>query len=146
MRARVGRWRLTVLHAGGEERKVNERSLVLAAETAGRRVLLTGDAGREAEDEMLARWPAATLRADLLKIGHHGSNGSSGEDFLAAVSPRLALISVGLANPYHHPSPAVLARLAHRGIPVLRTDRSGEVVVRFAPHRPLSIDTPGAPR
>ncbi|HZF07825.1 MAG TPA: DNA internalization-related competence protein ComEC/Rec2 [Thermoanaerobaculia bacterium] len=149
MALRVGRWRLAVLHAGepsGDERKVNERSLVLAAEAAGRRVILTGDAGREAEAEMLDRWPAAALRADLLKVGHHGSNGSTGDDLLDAVSPRLALVSVGLANPYHHPSPAVLARLARRGIPVLRTDRSGEVVVRFGQDGRMRVETPGAPR
>jgi len=148
MALRVGRWRLAVLHAGlpGDERKVNERSLVLAAEAAGRRALLTGDAGREAEAEMLDRWPAAALRADLLKIGHHGSNGSTGEDLLDAVSPRLALVSVGLANPYHHPSPAVLARLERRGIPVLRTDRSGEVVVRFGADGRMRLELPGAPK
>jgi competence protein ComEC len=144
-KARVGRWRLTVLHAGGEERKVNERSLVLRAEGDGHRVLLTGDAGREAEREMLDRWPAAELRADLLKIGHHGSNSGSSEDFLDAVSPRLALISVGLANPYHHPSPVVLDRLAIHRIPLLRTDRSGEVRVTFA-NRRIRLELPGAPR
>jgi competence protein ComEC len=150
-KARVGRWRLTVLHAGGEERKVNERSLVLRADAAdiaggnGRRVLLTGDAGREAEREMLDRWPAAELQADLLKIGHHGSNSGSSEDFLDAVSPRLALISVGLANPYHHPSPVVLDRLAIHRTPLLRTDRSGEVRVTFA-NRRIRLELPGDPR
>ncbi|HTQ81601.1 MAG TPA: DNA internalization-related competence protein ComEC/Rec2, partial [Thermoanaerobaculia bacterium] len=147
-RARVGSWHLTVLHAGNAEGlgKVNERSLVLRAEAAGRSVLLTGDAGREAEWELLDRLPAAALRADLLKVGHHGSASGTSEDFLAAVAPRLALISVGLANPFHHPAPAVLSRLARRGIPLLRTDRSGEVVVHFLPGRPLRLEQPGAPR
>ncbi|HEV7518955.1 MAG TPA: DNA internalization-related competence protein ComEC/Rec2, partial [Thermoanaerobaculia bacterium] len=156
-KARVGRWRLTVLHAGeaaGDSRKVNERSLVLradagdpanAGDTGGRRVLLTGDAGREAEREMLDRWPAAELRADLLKIGHHGSNSGSSEDFLDAVAPRLALISVGLANPYHHPAARVLDRLAVHQIPLLRTDRSGEVLVNFE-NRRIRIKLPGDPR
>jgi competence protein ComEC len=145
-KARVGRWRLTVLHAGGDETKVNERSLVLRAEAFGHRALLTGDAGREAEGEMLDRWPPSDLWADLLKVGHHGSNGSTSDDFLDAVSPRLALISVGLANPYHHPSPGVLARLAFHKIPLLRTDRSGEVVLHFEPNRRIRLELPGGPR
>lgn len=145
-KARVGRWRLTVLHAGGDEAKVNERSLVLRAEAFGRRALLTGDAGREAEREMLDRWPPAELRADLLKVGHHGSNGSTSDDFLDAVSPRLALISVGLANPYHHPAPGVLTRLEAHRIPLLRTDRSGEIVLHFDPDRRLRLELPGGPR
>jgi competence protein ComEC len=144
----VGRWRLTVLHGteGGEgERSVNERSLVLRAAAAGRRVLLTGDAGREAEGEMLARGPAGALQADLLKVGHHGSGSATGDDLLDAVAPRLALVSVGLANPYYHPSPKLLARLARRGIPLLRTDRSGEVVAHFGTGG-LRLELPGEPR
>jgi competence protein ComEC len=144
-RAHVGHWKLTVLHAGSRETKVNERSLVLRAEAGGRRVLLTGDAGREAEREMLDRWPAADLRADVLKIGHHGSNGSTSDDFLDAVSPRLAVVSVGVANPYHHPSPGVLSRLAFHRIPFLRTDRSGEIALRFE-NRRMHLDLPGEPK
>jgi competence protein ComEC len=144
-RAHVGRWRLTVLHAGSDETKVNERSLVLRAEAFGRRVLLTGDAGRQAEREMLDHWPAADLRADVLKIGHHGSNGSTSDDFLDTVSPRLALISVGVANPYHHPAPGLLARLAVHRIPLLRTDRGGEVVLRFE-NRGMHLELPGSPK
>jgi competence protein ComEC len=148
-RAHVGRIRLTVLHAGIDEVKVNERSLVLRAEAFGRRVLLTGDAGREAEREMLDRWPAADLRADVLKIGHHGSNGSTSDDFLDAVSPRLAVVSVGVANPYHHPSPGLLARLAAHRIPLLRTDRSGEIVLSFdkrSDNRRMHLELPGSPK
>jgi competence protein ComEC len=141
----VGRLRLTVLHAGSDEAKVNERSLVLRAEAFGRRVLLTGDAGREAEREMLDLWSAVDLRADVLKIGHHGSNGSTSDDFLDAVSPRLALISVGVANPYHHPSPGLLARLTAHRIPLLRTDRAGEILVRFDGRR-MHLDLPGEPK
>jgi len=146
-RAAVGRWRLTALNpAPGDRRGVNVRSLVLAAEANGRRLLLTGDAEAPAERRMLAELGEAGLRADLLKLGHHGSKTSTTEDFLDAVAPRLALISDGVGNVYHHPSTVVLRRLTERAIPTLRTDRDGEVVVRVGEGGKLTIELPAAPR
>jgi competence protein ComEC len=144
-RRAVGRWRLTALHpAADDDGPVNERSLVLLAEANGRRALLTGDIERGAERE-LADCCGRDLWADLLKVAHHGSRTSSTEDFLDAVAPRLALISVGVDNVYHHPSPEVVARLGGRSR-VLRTDRAGEVVVRFGRDRRLRIEMPGEPK
>jgi competence protein ComEC len=144
-RLTLGRWRLTALHpAADDDGPVNERSLVLLAEANGRRALLTGDVERGAERE-LAECCARELRADLLKVAHHGSRTSSTETFLDAVAPRLALISVGVANVYHHPSPEVVERLGDRSR-VLRTDRSGEILVRFGADGRLRIETPGAPK
>jgi competence protein ComEC len=144
-RLSVGRWRLTVLHpSAGDEGPVNERSLVLLAEAHGRRALLTGDIERGAERE-LVECCARDLRADLLKVAHHGSRTSSTEDFLDAVAPRLALISVGVDNVYHHPSPEIVKRLRGRS-PLLRTDRAGEIVVRFGKDRRLRIEMPGEPK
>ena len=97
---------------------------MLRAEVFGRRVLLTGDIGSEAEERLLAA--ATDLGADVLKIAHHGSKTSTTEAFLRAVAPRLALISAGPNNPYGHPAPPVLERLAGAGIPVLRTDLSND--------------------
>ena len=144
-RLAVGRWRLTALHpAADDDGPVNERSLVLLAEANGRRALLTGDIERGAERE-LADCCARDLRADLLKVAHHGSRTSSTEDFLDAVAPRLALISVGVDNVYHHPSPEIVARLGGRSR-LLRTDRAGEIVVRFGRDRRLRIEMPGEPK
>ena len=67
------------------------------------------------------------LRADVLKVGHHGSNGSTSRAFIAAVSPRLAVIQVGADNTFGHPHPDVLERLA--GVEVLRTDLNGRIEV-----------------
>ena len=78
---------------------------------------------------MLAR-DAAELRADVLKVGHHGSSTSTTPAFLHAVDPKIALISVGATNTYGHPSPAVVRSLVNRGVQVLRTDHVGTVVVR----------------
>jgi competence protein ComEC len=93
------------------------------------RFLLVGDAERAEEDWLLARG-AEQLRADVLKVGHHGSATSSSAAFLDAVRPRLALVSVGAGNTYGHPSADVLRALSSRGAQVLRTDRAGTVVVR----------------
>ena len=144
-RLTFGRWRLTALHpAADDDGPVNERSLVLLAEANGRRALLTGDIESGAERE-LADCCARDLRADLLKVAHHGSRTSSTEDFLDAVAPRLALISVGVDNVYHHPSPEIVARLGGASR-VLRTDRAGEIVVRFGRTGRLRIELPGEPK
>jgi competence protein ComEC len=65
---------------------------------------------------------------DLLKVGHHGSRGSTGEELLDSLRPLAAIISVG-RNDYGHPAPETLARLGSRRVPVLRTDRDGTVSV-----------------
>jgi competence protein ComEC len=93
------------------------------------RFLLVGDAERAEEDWLLARYPAE-LHAQVLKVGHHGSSTSSSDEFLAAVHPDLAVISVGAGNKYGHPSGDVIHALARIGAQVVRTDEAGTVVVR----------------
>jgi competence protein ComEC len=146
-RASLGRWRLEILHPEADDpsHEPNERSLVLLAEAHGRRVLLTGDVESWAEHR-LVDCCARDLRVDVLKVAHHGSRTSSTSTFLEAARPRLALISVGVRNLYHHPSPEVVERLEDHGARVLRTDRNGEVVVRFEEDGRMRIETPGAPR
>jgi competence protein ComEC len=129
----------------GDSGKDNDRSLVLALSAFGRRVLFTGDIERRGELELLAQAPEA-LRCDLLKVAHHGSATSSGQRFLAAASPRMSVISCGVGNRFGHPAPEVVRRLAAAGGPVLRTDTSGQVVVRWRRGRPLEIELPGSPR
>jgi competence protein ComEC len=93
------------------------------------RFLLVGDAERAEEDWLLAHY-GHDLRADVLKVGHHGSSTSSSDGFLEAVRPELAVISVGAANMYGHPSNDVLHAFARVGAEVLRTDEVGTVIVR----------------
>jgi competence protein ComEC len=93
------------------------------------RFLLVGDAEAPEEEWLLAHGDTL-LHADVLKVGHHGSRTSSTPDFLAAVRPRIALISVGAGNGYGHPNAEVMGALAGVGAEVLRTDRFGTVVVR----------------
>ncbi|MEA2604122.1 MAG: competence protein ComEC [Acidobacteriota bacterium] len=142
----LGRWRLTVLHPEADGRRaINERSLVLLATVRGRRVLLTGDIESGSEHE-LADCCGQELRADVLKVAHHGSRTSSTPTFLEAVIPRLALISCGVRNLYHHPSPEVVERLEEGRARVLRTDQSGEILLRFGTDGRIRIATPGAPK
>jgi competence protein ComEC len=143
---RLGRWRLEVLHpAPGESGSDNDLSLVVMAETAGRRVLLTGDLEAVGEARLVER-EAPRLRADVLKVAHHGSRTSTRPAFLGAVAPRLALISAGPDNPYGHPAPEVLERLAAARARVLRTDLSGRVELRFHDDGRILVALPAAPR
>jgi competence protein ComEC len=105
----------------------NNDSIVMRWEFGGRAFLLPGDAEKQAERQILSENSADSLHADVLKIGHHGSKNSTTEEFLAAVHPRLAVISSGENNSYGHPSPDLLERLEKAGVRVLRTDRDGAV-------------------
>jgi competence protein ComEC len=107
----------------------NEASVVVLAQYGTVRFLLMGDAER-GEERWLLENERDLLEADILKVGHHGSRTSSGDEFLDAVRPELAVISVGAGNSYGHPSPEVVRALARHGAVVLRTDRVGSVVVR----------------
>jgi competence protein ComEC len=142
----LGRWRLTVLHPLADgHRAANERSLVLMASVNGRRALLTGDIERQSEHE-LADCCGESLRTDILKVAHHGSRTSSTPTFLEASKPRLALISSGVRNIYHHPSPEIVERLQDAGARVLRTDRGGEILLAFGADGKIRISMPGAPK
>ena len=128
----------------------NDDSLVVRLRYADRALMLPGDAEKEAEHEILSENSPDELEADVLKIGHHGSKNSTTAEFLAAVKPRVAIISVGEDNPYGHPNAELLERLANAGVRVLRTDRDGAVHVLmdgksldarcFVPCLPIAAD------
>ncbi len=101
----------------------NDDSVVLALEYGAVRMLLTGDIEKGAE-EMLS--PGAAL---VLKVPHHGSRSSSAPRFVAAVSPRVAIVSAGRRNAFGHPHPEVVDRYERQGALALRTDRDGAVTV-----------------
>ena len=107
----------------------NLASTIAVARFGMVRFLLVGDAELEEEDWLLEHY-RDELRADVLKVGHHGSSTSSSDEFLAAVHPDVAVISVGAGNRYGHPSADVLRALARVGAEVLRTDEAGTVIVR----------------
>lgn len=107
----------------------NNDSLVLRLAYGRRVILLPGDIEKQAEREIVAETPGDGLRADVLKVGHHGSKNSTMEEFLERVRPQIAVVSAGAENPYGHPSPEALERLEQAGVRVLRTDRSGAIHV-----------------
>lgn len=126
---RSGRLRLSVLWppaallaepSAGED--PNHLAIVLLARWRGFSMLLTSDA--EAESTPLDPGPV-----DVLKVAHHGSDDAGLGALLDRTRPRLAVISVGEANPFGHPTPGTLATLAGHGVPTLRTDEDGAIVL-----------------
>ncbi len=86
--------------------------------------LLTGDADNISEGEMFKY----NLKADLLKVGHHGSSTSTSAEFLKAVAPKFAVISVGNGNTYGHPAQKILNALKNAGVKIYQTDINGTIV------------------
>jgi competence protein ComEC len=103
----------------------NDNSFVLRVRLGKTAALLTGDAEHEAEERLLAS--GATLEADLLKTGHHGSRTSTSPAFLRATRPRYATLSCGIRNRFGHPHPETLETLSRAGVPALRSDLFGSV-------------------
>jgi len=107
----------------------NDASVIVRASYGTGSILFTGDLSIKGEEVLLAS--GIDVSAEVLKIGHHGSRFSSSDAFLAAVHPRLAVISVGKDNHYGHPNPEALARLQKAGIPVRTTMEEGEIDLSF---------------
>lgn len=123
-----------VLHpAPGDAQKAslasNARSCVLRVANARHAALLTGDIGLAEELQIMGRYTPAHLLADILLVPHHGSGTSSGDRFLQAVSPSVAIFQMGYRNRYGHPRADVWARYGAHGVQRLRTDRTGAVTV-----------------
>jgi competence protein ComEC len=118
---------------------INDNSLVVRVAFAGRSVLFTGDIEKEGEELLMERYGDA-LRADVLKVPHHGSPTSSTAAFAARVAPAWAVISCGLATRFGFPAPAVVARWQAAGARVLRTDRVGAVTVVISPDGGMRVE------
>ena len=113
--------------SGGWTRSTNESSLVLRVELPEMRLLLTADIGLTTEAAL--RGTGFDLRADVLKVGHHGSAGSTGPDFLTAVDPAITVVSAPCRPRQGLPNPGVLARLEVSGARLAWTGRDGAIGV-----------------
>jgi len=110
---------------------LNDRSVVLHVRFGDTAVLLTGDAEETAEKRMLDNFPKSMLKADVLKLGHHGSSGSTGYTFFLAVDPDFAVASCGADNDYGHPHFETLSLLYETHTAFYRTDLDGSITFRL---------------
>ncbi|MBU4332661.1 MBL fold metallo-hydrolase [Patescibacteria group bacterium] len=105
----------------------NETSIVVKLIYGETSFLLTGDATIKSEEEMLSA--GIDVNSDVLKVGHHGSKGSTCLEFAQAVEPEYAVISVGADNRFGHPNLRVLKNLEAVGAIILRTDKTGDIIL-----------------
>lgn len=108
--------------------KVNETSIVLKLSFGEFNALLPGDIGEGTEKKLTEKEKESLKGIEVLKVAHHGSKYSSSDDFLQAVKPALAIISVG-KNSWGHPTEEVMERLRYQDIKMLRTDKDGEIKI-----------------
>ena len=117
---------------------MNNSSYVIKFTYGETTFLFMGDAEQDYEREIMLS--GADIDADVLKVGHHGSGGSSSDRFISSVSPELAVIQVGIDNDYGHPSQQALDRFLEHGVEVYRTDEVGDVIVT-TDGKELSVET-----
>lgn len=110
----------------GEYSNINNNSIVTKVIYKNFSALITGDAEEEAESHMIQE--GHNLKANILRVGHHGSSTSTTEEFLDRVKPDYSIISLGKDNSYGHPHREVLDLLNKRKIPILRTDELGTII------------------
>lgn len=104
---------------------LNQSSIVAMLSYGQNKFLLTGDAGLEVEDKLIET--GADLKAEVLKVGHHGSEYSTTEKFLEKVRPAIAVIEVGKGNQFGHPNLRIIKRLERVGARIYRTDEAGTI-------------------
>lgn len=128
-----GELSIDVLAPNAKAKKDNDTSIVCRVSRGDRAVLLCGDASAAEEKTMLSKY-GSSLRSDVIKIAHHGSDYSSTDDFLRAASPSFAVISCGI-NSYGHPSMRVISTLKALGADVAITEGDGVVIYDIFPDR-----------
>ena len=128
----LGSAQFTILGPTDTYEDTNNNSIVLLLTHGDNKFLFVGDAEEKAEEDILAE--GVSVKADVLKVGHHGSRTASSEAFLQAVEPTYAVISCGQDNSYGHPHAETLNTLRSMGVKVFRTDEQGTVTVTSDGH------------
>lgn len=121
----LGDTELIVLYIGNDSKNLNNSSIVLKLSYKDTSYLFMGDATSVVEKKL----NKSKLHANVIKIGHHGSEYSSTETFIKSVNPQYAIISVGKNNSYNHPSSTIINRLKDNNIKIYRTDEDGTIVL-----------------
>lgn len=111
-----------------EYSELNDTSIVTYISYGQNSFLFAGDVEKSAEEDMVGLF-GSKLKANVLKVPHHGSKGSSTKDFLKMVSPQYAIITADQANDYGHPSDKTLQRLEDVGAAIYRTDQNGNISI-----------------
>lgn len=128
----LGDINMKILAPNSKEYKnnLNNYSVVVKVEYGNNSFMMTGDAETLSEKEILSKYRASDLKCDFLKVGHHGSDTSTSEEFLNAVSPSIAAISCGADNKYGHPCTVTLEKLEKANVRYYRTDKEGSLVFK----------------
>lgn len=121
----LGNATIQVLYVGTEENNLNNTSIVLKLTYGNNSVLFMGDAEKEVETTIENK----EINADVLKVGHHGSDTSSSKRFLEKVNPSYAIISVGTGNSYGHPNNSTIQALENLNTKIYRTDENGTIIM-----------------
>lgn len=123
---KIGNADLTILAPNATKYDdLNNYSIVARLTYGSNSFLFMGDAQTLSENQILSK--KLNVKADVLKVGHHGSTSSTGQAFLNAVNPKYAVIEVGAGNSYGHPSSTTLNKLSAKGIKTYRTDQNGNI-------------------
>lgn len=137
----LGSLQNTVIAPVSDYGDANENSLVIKATYGETSVMLTGDAEKKSEKDILNKWSADALKSDILKIGHHGSDSSTTDEFLNTVSPKIAVISCGEDNKFDHPKPEILEKLEKKGVIIYRTDFDGSIIFKSDGEKMVLVET-----
>lgn len=121
----LGEATIEVIYTGTDINELNNTSIVLKLIFGNISFLFTGDAEAKVEEEILNK----DIQVDVLKVGHHGSEYSTIDNFLNKVNPKYAIISVGENNSYGHPHSTIIDKLNAKNIKIHRTDKEGTVIV-----------------
>ena len=116
---------ITVIYVGKDDKNLNNSSIVLKLKYKNAEFLFMGDLEKSVEKELLDK----DIKADILKVGHHGSDSSSSREFIEKVKPSMSIISVGKNNKYNHPRNSTIELLKKNNSTVLRTDELGTIIV-----------------
>ena len=119
-------FKAVILSPSKESDEINDMSLVMKITYKNNTFILMGDAETNEENDILNSF--SNIKADLIKIGHHGSITSSSAKFIEKVAPIIAIISCGRYNPYGHPNIQTLETLKKYGVKVYRTDELGDII------------------
>ncbi|MCM1039260.1 MAG: MBL fold metallo-hydrolase [Ruminococcus sp.] len=137
----LGTATITILAPDAEYDNPNDASLALRIKNGNNTFLFTGDAGEDAEKDILAS--GYDISADVYKVGHHGSKYSTSADFFKAVAPSYAVISCAEGNSYGHPHAETLNTLRINGVKVYRTDEDGTIIAT-ADGRQITFNVPAS--